>query len=735
MDETSKLCDTIPPPQHLAYAPRFVFEPRSLNREPEPAISDAFDTSFRASGLHSDSTHTPIRHSNPTDIPEPTPARQLCVRHKRMADQGTNLKLQKSLDALPVAERETVNTLWSMFSSSTHARRAIILQGILTMCCSTQLSMLAEQVPQLLRIDPFFVLPREVSLQVLKYLDATSLARAAQVSQQWHSLADDDILWRNMCEQHIEKRCNKCGWGLPLLEKKRIGARKTGMASSSSHTKSKRPMPFDNDPDHTLSSPKSDTTGLESVSKRRKVVHSHLAALARIPSFSDPGVSVASHDSPCLSDSDSESSLMDAGLNVRGAFTRPWKDVYSERLTVERNWRRGRYNVTVLRGHADGIMCLQINENLSHPNFPVLITGSYDRTARVWNLETGREVLCLRGHTRAIRAIQFDEAKLITGSMDRTLKVWNWRTGKCIRTLEGHTEGVVSLAFDANILASGSVDTTVKIWNFRTGECFTLRGHRDWVNAVAIWDGKSVAPSHHEVETIPSGCLPDLDSGKMLFSASDDASIRLWDLTSRTCVRQLNGHVGQVQSIRVVYIDCEESNEDQGSEKSRPDGLQAALRDSSGTGPTIPPTSLQGAHGSTPRHRKRGPHPLLISGSLDNTLKLWDIESGNTLHTYFGHIEGIWAVASDKLRLVSASHDRTIKANLGARRRLCTSTLFGHLGAVTCLALSDDKIVSGSDDGDVRIWSFAPELASTPAAPSPPPTLPLVSSPVFSSHH
>jgi F-box and WD-40 domain protein MET30 len=101
MDEASKLCDTIPPPQNLAYAPRLrPFEPRSLSPEPELSVSDVFDPSFRDSVPHSDTTHTPIRHSVPpnlTDTPETAsaPARQLCVRHKRMADQGTNLKLQR----------------------------------------------------------------------------------------------------------------------------------------------------------------------------------------------------------------------------------------------------------------------------------------------------------------------------------------------------------------------------------------------------------------------------------------------------------------------------------------------------------------------------------------------------------------------------------------------------------------------------------------------------------------
>ena len=57
--------------------------------------------------------------------------------------------------------------------------------------------------------------------------------------------------------------------------------------------------------------------------------------------------------------------------------------------------------------------------------------------------------------------------------------------------------------------------------------------------------------------------------------------------------------------------------------------------------------------------------PVLISGSLDNMIKLWDIDSGKVTKTFFGHIEGVWAVACDNLRLVSGSHDRTIKVSFG----------------------------------------------------------------------
>ncbi len=81
--------------------------------------------------------------------------------------------------------------------------KALILQGLLTMCCFSQLSLLTEQLATSSESIRSTVLPREVSLKVLTYLDATSLCRAAQVTKHWRSLADDDVLWRGICEQHI----------------------------------------------------------------------------------------------------------------------------------------------------------------------------------------------------------------------------------------------------------------------------------------------------------------------------------------------------------------------------------------------------------------------------------------------------------------------------------------------------------------------------------------------------
>lgn len=536
------------------------------------------------------------------------------------------------------------------------------------MCCFSQLSLLTEQLGHLIRIDPFNVLPREVSLKILAYLDATSLCRAAQVSKHWRSLADDDILWREICQQHIGQKCLKCGWGLPILERRR----------------QVRPSPASPLIPPPSPSPKRDleitTPILDRPLKRQRSDNlSHPHSPSPAPSSSHPSASAPPfpNSSPQFPDL-----LIPSVTTQPETMTRPWKDVYSERLTIERNWRRGRCLVRTLRGHTDGVMCLQFNETLQYPSFPVLITGSYDRTIRIWNLETGHEVRCLRGHARAIRALQFDEAKLITGSMDHTIRVWNWRKGECIRTLEGHTEGVVCLDFDANILASGSADTTVKIWNFCTGEAFTLRGHCDWVNAVRLWD------VHGSASSPPDSCPSTLkiETGKMLFSASDDGAIRLWDLAKRTCVRQFIGHVGQVQSLRILDVDDEPDEDDSlraseathVTENSSSDVVQRCGGSNPADICTVVTHDARKSNESTDdkwsanratRNSTTGvtgkpaKKPVLISGSLDNTIKVWDVETGKAIRTLFGHIEGVWAVACDKLRLVSGSHDRTIKVS------------------------------------------------------------------------
>ncbi|ORY60374.1 quinon protein alcohol dehydrogenase-like superfamily [Leucosporidium creatinivorum] len=745
-----------------------------------------------------------LRRGPPTSDTPGGDCKSLCLRHQRMANGGTNLMLQKSIETLSPHDQAAVNTVWSLFSSSPSRRRLLILQGLLTIACPSQLSFLQDALTLEMRLDPVELLPREIGLKVFGYLDAISLGRAAQVSKTWKSMADDDLLWRTMCEQHIERKCEKCGWGLPLLGERRRRARgainalpgKAAEKAGSQHDARRTATPdIFTPPQHPIhaaappldlstiiatelssSQPNSPATATSSQFQAMAVdsTDNHRTKRARTNSPA-PSRSTSPHPmSPRPSSRASIASAASAAAVV--PTTRPWKLVYCERLAIERNWRRGTCVATVLSGHTDSITCLQVAEDLPHPSFPVLMTGSWDRSVRIWNLETGKEVGVLRGHTRGVRALQFDALKLVTGSMDSTLKIWNWRTGECMRTLRGHRDAVICLTYDKQLLISGSGDSTIRVWDFGTGEVQTLRGHTEWVNSVALWDSnaecgtggpKDVDAGDLGAPTTNPEAAKASSKGKFLFSASDDTTIRVWDLYTRQCVRVLSGHVAQVQSLKVTTSDeilaafppsalhpttssstsrgplaitpaAANANGRSTTTTSDDDSVDAQNRsqvvdgnayegffDQPSTSSTsCATTSLSAATTSasastapaanssmwTTAARVTPPDatgladldsagdkkPWVVSASLDNTIKVWDVEGGACQRTMFGHIEGVWDVDVDKLRIVSASHDRTLKI-WDRDTGKCLHTLVGHTGAVSFTLAVRFPLVLGAD--------------------------------------
>ncbi|KAF7725610.1 hypothetical protein EC973_009488 [Apophysomyces ossiformis] len=523
------------------------------------------------------------------DVLEPALLQKVTTgRHVRKPSDLT-LEITQELALIPVKDRQPIAQIWSYFATAAPESRMILLQGLLSTCCTSQLSFISNAIQPLLRIDPINVLPTEICIKIFTYLDAQSLCAAAQVSKRWRTLADDDSLWHRMCEQHIDKKCRKCGWGLPLLQKRKILVQ----------TNNKRPR-----------------------------------------------------EEECQTSQPSK--RLDRRL---------WKDVYSERLVIERNWRKNKSITRVIKGHNAGVTCLQLCDAQN-----IFITGSSDKTAIVWDLGTGEMIRTLKGHARSIQTLQFDGTKLVTGSMDHTLRIWNYHTGKCIRTLEGHTAGVMHLHFNSQILASGSADHTIRVWNFAAGECYTLTGHIDAVNHVRIQQHSN-----------------------FLVSSSDDRTIRVWDLESRTCNRVLQGHLGSVQT----------------AVPSMPGFLHQF---NNGT----PETKLiPAAYATEPTERNneddggctRSSTPVVISGSLDNTIKVWSLESGTCLRTLFGHTHGISVLEYDKLRLVSGSRDGNITI-WDIESGLPMHSMQAHSSAILAAALSDTKLVSASAEGDIRICDF-----------------------------
>ncbi|KAH7112946.1 sulfur metabolite repression control protein-like protein SconB [Dendryphion nanum] len=606
------------------------------------------------------------------DAPPPTANTKYCYRHRpdmlcrRQADEPSMEQLQTELGNESQEDQQSIANVWSLFSAAPSKHRNLMLQGILAQCCFPQLSFIASSVRNLIKIDFLAALPTELSFQILCHLDTTSLCKAAQVSQKWRQLADDDVVWHRMCEQHIDRKCTKCGWGLPLLdqrrlrtEKRRIQLRASGRGLNE-WSPELTPLPESESelvpPPISLSTEDSDISDQTTASKR--------------PVPDDPA------SSPELS---SKRLRLCPEAEPEPLKKRPWKDVYKDRFKVGTNWKYGRYSTKILKGHTNGVMCLQFDDR-------ILMTGSYDQTVRIWDLETGNEIRTLTGHTAGIRCLHFDDVRLITGSQDHTIKVWNWRTGECIRTLHGHRGSVIGIHMADKLLASGSADHTIMIHDFSTYQRHVLQGHTDWVNSVKI----------------------DLPS-RTLFSASDDCTVKLWDLDTRVCLKTFEGHVGQVQQVLPLPEDFE---------LDEVDFLPQANNDMSDT------ASLSSEHTSSqpsltpdgtvePLFPKDPSRPLppsyMLTGSLDGTIRLWHVPSGRCVHRFFGHVEGIWSLAADSLRLVSGAEDKTIKIwdpRTGKHER----TLTGHEGPVNCVGLSDSKLISGSMDGTIRVHCFVSDV-------------------------
>ena len=179
------------------------------------------------------------------------------------------------------------------------------------------------------------------------------------------------------------------------------------------------------------------------------------------------------------------------------------------------------------KGHKSSVNSVAFSHNDS-----LIVTGSSDHTAIVWDALTGDTIRTLRGHKFSVNSVAFshNDSLIVTGSSDDTAIVWDALTGDTIRTLRGHKFSVNSVAFSHNdsLIVTGSSDDTAIVWDALTGDTIrTLRGHKFSVNSVAF--------SHND--------------SLIVTGSSDDTTI-VWDALTGDTVRALKG----VDAIRSVSI-------------------------------------------------------------------------------------------------------------------------------------------------------------------------------------
>lgn len=370
-----------------------------------------------------------------------------------------------------------------------------------------------------------------------------------------------------------------------------------------------------------------------------------------------------------------------------------------------------------LRGHSD------IVESAAYsPDGTLVLTGSKDKTAILWDVQTGKKIFVFSNHSGEIYDVSFSPSgdRAITKTRDGMMKTWDIRTGeelvnlpatadnlktvvyspdgryevvrmlddtvrirdiasnRVVSELKGHTNYVRSVAFspDGSLIVTGSLDNTAIVWEVETGrKMITLTGHSDGIRDVTF------SPDGHSVMT-----------------GSLDHTAKIWDIRTEQGELILEGHRNFVTSADFA-----------------PDNRFIATGSNDNT-VILWNLDTGGAVRSFTGHSKGvlcvafapdGKH--IASGSHDETINIWDVETGDIVFTITGHSHSIYDVAysRDGKFIVSASWDKTAKV-WDADNGKEILTLEGHSAPVICVAVSPNGrlAATGSKDKTIIIWDL-----------------------------
>ncbi|KAJ0280887.1 hypothetical protein COL940_006023 [Colletotrichum noveboracense] len=341
-----------------------------------------------------------------------------------------------------------------------------------------------------------------------------------------------------------------------------------------------------------------------------------------------------------------------------------------------------------IRAHQDTITALDFDAP-----FGTMVTSAMDDSIKVWDLNAGRCIGLLEGHTASVRTLQVEDNFLVTGGMDATIRLWDLSKAHydphgsqfdddedgiafenpddspveppagsmrdCpLYTLQSHVDEITALHFRNDILVSGSADKTLRQWDLENGRCVQTLDVM-WAAAQASanfgsdssWRQTSRAPAQtaHFI-----GALQVFETA--LACGTADGMVRLWDLRSGQVHRSLVGHTGPVTCLQFDDVH-------------------------------------------------------LVTGSMDRSIRIWDLRTGSIYDAY-AYDNAVTSMMFDERRIVSAAGEDVVKVydKVEGRQWECGAGIAEAddnktPAVVERVRVKDGYLVEGRQDGIVGVWT------------------------------
>ncbi|KAJ9640716.1 hypothetical protein H2204_003005 [Knufia peltigerae] len=477
--------------------------------------------------------------------------------------------------------------------------RAEIAYEVLRTLRTSNIAAVVDRLTPLLHMDPVEKLPAEITGSIFSYLDANTLLTASLASRTWRARVMDPMLWlalyknqgwlydkkevdafehaHNSLVRHEFKRARGQTHGQPLLKKRAtsdwLESRPRKVSADVSSWREQHGM-VEADTD-TRSEPDDqemqDAPNSIQNSPQRPNKRSSSESEDEMDYKPEP-TNTKDEDNKAIDNPDppAKSSLTVTDSGGRDRLN--WLHLYMQRQKLEHNWTRGLYTTFELphpdhpnEAHTECVYTIQFFGKW-------LVSGSRDKTLRVWDLETRRlRGKPLVGHSQSVLCLQFDPTEdqdvIISGSSDASVVIWRFSTGQKIHEIpSAHEESVLNLRFDKRYLVTCSKDRRIKIWNRQaltaTDEDYPKVERTGTARVPSyIVNTTDMEPSLLEARmangTIralkPYMLLLTLEGhnaavnaiqiiGDLIVSASGDRLIKVWNAKNGRVLRTLQGH-------------------------------------------------------------------------------------------------------------------------------------------------------------------------------------------------